>query len=59
LKRGLHEASDKRWRYQPAMRKQAYQRMEEWLGFRPALCKEQKTMWQALGWKFDGCNCTK
>ena len=23
----------------------------------PALCKEDKTLWQALGMKFDGCHC--
>ena len=24
---------------------------------KPALCKEDKTLWKTLGMKFDGCHC--
>lgn len=55
---GLIKSSDGRMRYSLETRINVYSIIKEWLGFQPALCKETKTLWKNLGWKFDGCNCT-
>ena len=36
----------------------SYEQISYWLGFQPSLCKETQEVWDALGWKFNGCNCT-
>jgi len=57
-RRGLALSTDRRMRYPLNVREQAYSQIADWLGFQPALCKETKSLWGALGWKFVGCNCT-
>ncbi|ACX51856.1 radical SAM domain protein [Ammonifex degensii KC4] len=57
-RKGLHKASDGRMRYSLTVRLGVYERVAEWLGVQPALCKETEEVWQALGWTFCGCNCT-
>lgn len=54
----LERAGDGRMRYPLPVRVYAYRKIAEWLGFQPALCKETDGVWDALGWKFYGCNCT-
>lgn len=54
----LRRAKDGRMRYPLPIRVAAYQRIADWLGFQPALCKETEEVWNALGWEFYGCNCT-
>lgn len=54
----LKLAEDGRMRYPTSVRVYAYQKIAEWLGFQPALCKETSEVWNALGWEFYGCNCT-
>lgn len=58
-KQGLKKENDGRLRYSIDERKKAYQKIKSWLGYQPALCKETKEMWDMLGWKFQGCNCTE
>ncbi|MEW6446657.1 MAG: radical SAM protein [Bacillota bacterium] len=57
-RKGLSKAPDGRMRYHPSVRLHIYQRIAEWLGFQPALCKETNEIWDSLGWTFEGCNCT-
>ncbi len=57
-RRGLEKAPDGRLRYGVTARVAAYQRIAEWLGFQPALCKETQEIWRKLAWEFAGCNCT-
>jgi spore photoproduct lyase len=57
-KEGLIKTSDGRMRYPLDIRKEIYTQISKWLGFQPSLCKETKTLWRSLGWKFKGCNCT-
>jgi len=57
-RKGLCRAEDGRMRYSFSARSKTYKQIQEWLGFQPALCKETKDMWKALGWHFQGCNCT-
>jgi spore photoproduct lyase len=57
-RKGLHRAGDGRMRYPHTARVKTYKRIQKWLGFQPALCKESKVMWKTLGWRFQGCNCT-
>ena len=56
---GLKRAPDGRLRYPATIRIETYQRIAEWLGFQPALCKETADVWRSLGWSFSGCNCTE
>jgi len=56
---GLERAPDGRLRYPATIRIETYQRIAEWLGFQPALCKETADVWRSLGWSFSGCNCTE
>ncbi len=55
---GLRRAEDGRMRYEHKLRVETYQRVAEWLGTTPSLCKETKSVWGDLKWKFHGCNCT-
>lgn len=55
---GLNRADDGRMRYPYNARVKTYKQIQQWLGFQPALCKETKAMWKALGWCFQGCNCS-
>ncbi len=32
--------------------------LADWLGFQPAICREPPGLWEELGWKTNGCNCT-
>jgi spore photoproduct lyase len=32
--------------------------LADWLGFQPAICRETPDLWEKLGWKSHGCNCT-
>ena len=57
-RKGLHRADDGRMRYSFSARSKTYKQIQEWLGFQPTLCKETKDMWKALGWHFQGCNCS-
>ena len=57
-RKGLVKSFDGRMRYPTEIRKKVYENIKTWLGFQPALCKETKTLWKSLGWKFYGCNCT-
>jgi spore photoproduct lyase len=56
---GLSRASsDGRMRYSVTERARAYQKIALWLGYQPSLCKEIDELWDILGWRFEGCNCT-
>ncbi len=55
---GLRKAPDGRMRYEFGVRQSIYGQIAKWLGFQPALCKETHALWDALGWTFQGCNCT-
>lgn len=55
---GLKRAEDGRMRYERKIRIESYVNIAEWLGSTPALCKETIDIWDDLGWKFTGCNCT-
>ncbi len=57
-RQGLRKAPDGRMRYSIEDRVAIYQQVAEWLGLRPALCKETDDLWNLLGWTFRGCNCT-
>jgi spore photoproduct lyase len=57
-RQGLSRAPDGRMRYAVETRVRLYSQMAEWLGFEPALCKETEEVWERLGWRFSGCNCT-
>lgn len=57
-KEGLAKAPDGRMRYPQGKRVVAYKKIAEWLERQPALCKETKDVWNALGWSFTTCNCT-
>jgi spore photoproduct lyase len=57
-RKDLCRAEDGRMRYSFSARLKTYEQIQQWLGFQPALCKETKDMWKALGWHFQGCNCT-
>lgn len=54
---GLKKAVDGRMRYPLDTRVKIYEKIAEWLGFQPSLCKETKDIWEKLRWKFAGCNC--
>jgi spore photoproduct lyase len=56
-KDGLVRAPDGRMRYAEPVRVEAYTKIARWLGARPALCKETKTVWGKLGWRLGVCNC--
>ena len=55
---GLSKSPDGRMRYPLNVRAEIYERIADWLGQQPALCKETKDLWKKLGWKLNGCNCT-
>ena len=55
---GLTRSFDGRMRYTLEERKRAYLQIADWLGFQPSLCKETKSLWSELHWRFYGCNCT-
>jgi spore photoproduct lyase len=55
---GLRKAPDGRMRYPVEDRVTIYRQIADWLGSRPALCKETEELWARLGWDFQGCNCT-
>lgn len=55
---GLKKSKDGRMRYSVEDRILIYKKIEGWLGFQPALCKETNDVWEMLGWEFPGCNCT-
>lgn len=57
-RKDLCRAEDGRMRYPLSVRLHVYEKMAKWLGFQPALCKETDEVWDTLGWKFLGCNCT-
>ncbi|MBI2305079.1 MAG: hypothetical protein HYU86_10105 [Chloroflexi bacterium] len=57
-RQGLVLAWDRRMRYALEQRVAIYRQIAEWLGFQPGLCKETDEVWEGLGWKFRGCNCT-
>jgi len=45
-------------RYPSQLKADIFKRLAEWLGLQPALCRETRDLWEALGWKTNGCNCT-
>jgi spore photoproduct lyase len=45
-------------RYPDRLKARIFQQMAEWLGFQPAVCRETPGLWEELGWKPQGCNCT-
>jgi spore photoproduct lyase len=55
---GLSKSPDGRLRYALDERIELYQRIGDWLGEQPALCKETEGLWSGLGWSPNGCNCT-
>lgn len=57
-KYGLSRSPDGRMRYSFERRIFLYQKIADWLGFQPSLCKESTDIWQTLAWEFQGCNCT-
>lgn len=57
-RQGLALSWDGRMRYPLEQRIAAYLQIADWLGFQPSLCKETDEVWERLGWKFMGCNCT-
>lgn len=54
----LRKSSDGRMRYPLDTRASIYTKIAEWLQDQPGLCKETSDLWNLLGWKFKGCNCT-
>lgn len=57
-RQGLKRSSDGRMRYPLDVRIKIYTTIANWLGKKPALCKETRELWKLIGWKFKGCNCT-
>ena len=57
-RQGLLLSPDRRMRYPLEVRKRIYSQMADWLGFQPSLCKETRSLWNVMDWKFEGCNCT-
>lgn len=55
---GLVKSEDGRMRYPLAERGKIYNKIKNWLGQQPTLCKETTELWKALNWEFKGCNCT-
>jgi spore photoproduct lyase len=45
-------------RYPSHIKVRVFNRLAGWLGFQPALCRETPRLWEELGWKANGCNCT-
>ena len=46
-----------KWRVDPQLHLQLLKMVEEFFGRRSALCKERISVWQQLGYKWDGCHC--
>jgi spore photoproduct lyase len=45
-------------RYPAPVKVQVFQTLAAWLGRQPAVCRETPEVWEALGWRANGCNCT-
>jgi len=45
-------------RYPSHVKARIFNSLAEWLGFQPAICRETPGLWEELGWKANGCNCT-
>jgi hypothetical protein len=45
-------------RYSTLVKVQVFNTLADWLGFQPALCRETTEVWEEMGWKSNGCNCT-
>ncbi|MHB9074487.1 MAG: SPL family radical SAM protein [Desulfobaccales bacterium] len=45
-------------RYPLHLKVSIFNSLAEWLGFQPAICRETPALWEELGWKTNGCNCT-
>ena len=45
-------------RYPSHLKARIFNSLAEWLGFQPAVCRETPGLWEELGWKSNGCNCT-
>jgi spore photoproduct lyase len=45
-------------RYPAHLKAHIFQSLAEWLGFQPAVCRETPGLWEDMGWKANGCNCT-
>jgi spore photoproduct lyase len=45
-------------RYPANIKTRIFQSLAAWLGWQPAICREMPGLWQELGWKANGCNCT-
>ena len=45
-------------RYPSHVKARIFDSLAEWLGFQPAICRETPGLWEELGWKANGCNCT-
>jgi len=45
-------------RYSTPVKVRIFNALADWLGWQPAICRETPDLWEALGWKANGCNCT-
>ncbi len=45
-------------RYPSTIKARIFNNLAEWLGFQPAICRETVGLWEEMGWKANGCNCT-
>ncbi|MBI4644937.1 MAG: hypothetical protein HY743_14675 [Deltaproteobacteria bacterium] len=58
LWRQLTESPNGIKRYPANIKAHIFNSLAEWLGFQPAICRETPGLWEELGWKSNGCNCT-
>lgn len=56
--RQLSESPNGISRYPSHIKIRVFNTMAEWLGFQPAICRETTALWEEIGWKSNGCNCT-
>ncbi|MGP7977567.1 MAG: radical SAM protein [Desulfobaccales bacterium] len=56
--RQLAESPNGIKRYPLHIKARIFNSLAEWLGFQPAICRETPGLWEGLGWKSNGCNCT-
>ena len=45
-------------RYSTPVKVRVFNTLADCLGWQPAICRETPDLWEALGWKANGCNCT-
>jgi len=53
----LEHNDGKKWRLKPEDHMELLKMVEQHFGRKAALCKEKMSVWQELGFKWDGCHC--